>query len=239
MSSRAVIASRFNGPPTTANGGYSCGLLGTLIGASAEVTLRKPPPLDTELTVEVDESGAQKEWRLLDGETLVATGRVAEPDVSIPEPLSLERAKAAEASYVGYIGHHFPTCFVCGPKRAQGDGLRLFTGRVDKLDLVASAWTPAESVGTPDGTVDPKVVWSALDCPTYFAGRMKGFGRYAVLGRLTATLRTPLRVGEPYLVVGWPIGKDGKKWEGGSALFSAKGELHAFARGLWVDIPEP
>jgi hypothetical protein len=239
MSSRTVIPARFNGPPTTANGGYSCGVLGTLIGDSAEVTLRKPPPLERELIIEVDESGPHREWRLLDEELLIATGRAAEPDVRVPEPPSFARAQAAEAAYVGYLGHHFPTCFVCGPKRAQGDGLRLFTGRVDKQDLVASAWTPAASVGSEDGTVDPKVVWSALDCPTYFAGRMKGFGRYAVLGRQTAALRKPLRVGEPYLVVGWPIGMEGKKWEGGSALFSAEGELHAFARGLWVNIPEP
>src|SRR5918996_2619259 len=50
--SRAVevmIPARFNGPPATANGGYTCGLVARLLGVDAEVTLRRPPPLDRPL----------------------------------------------------------------------------------------------------------------------------------------------------------------------------------------------
>lgn len=236
MFTRAVIPSRFNGPPTTANGGYSCGLLGTLIGDSAEVTLRKPPPLDRELGIEVTGDGPAREWRLVDGDMLIATGRAAEPDVTIPAPPSFDDALAAEQAYEGHKSHHFPTCFVCGTAREVGDGLRLFTGQAGERELVASGWTPDPTVGNADGNVDPIVVWSALDCPSFFAGRLANFGRFAVLGRMTATLRRPIRVGEAYVVVGWPIGKDGRKWEGGSAIFTADGELCAFSRGLWIEI---
>jgi hypothetical protein len=238
MMSRVVIPSRFNGPPNSGNGGYSCGVLGTLIGDAAEVTLRAPPPLDRELTVEVSGAGGDRKWSLLDGEGLVATGRVAEPDVTCPEPLTAERAKAAEAAYIGFDWHPFPTCFVCGPDRAVGDGLRLFTGKVDGRELVASAWTPAESIGTADGTVDSAVVWSALDCPTYFGGRLNGYGGLAVLGRLAIKQVAKIRVGAPHVVVGWPLGKDGRKWEGGAAVFTAEGELCAFSRGLWVELKQ-
>jgi hypothetical protein len=236
MFTRAVIPSRFNGPPTTANGGYTSGLLATLIGDSAEVTLRKPPPLDRELAIEVVGESSEQQWRLLDGDLLIASARAAQPDVSIPAPVTFDGALAAEAAYEGFTSHHFPTCFVCGTQREVGDGLRLFTGKVDGRELVAAAWTPEPSIGNDDGYVDPIVVWSALDCPTYFAGRMKGYGQIAVLGRMTATLSTPIRVGAAYSVVAWPIGKDGRKWEGGSAIFSADGELCAFARGLWVEL---
>jgi hypothetical protein len=47
-----VIDGRFNGPPNSGNGGYVCDLLARSIKGSAEVTLRKPPPLSRPLAVE-------------------------------------------------------------------------------------------------------------------------------------------------------------------------------------------
>ncbi len=228
-----VIAARFNGPPTTGNGGYSCGLIAAYLGDSAEVTLRKPPPLDRPLQVESDDAGV----RLLDGAVLVASGRVAEPELTLPEPPTYEQARAAEASYAGHAFHHFPTCFVCGTQRS--DGLRLFTGKVGDRELVASAWTPDANVAGADGMVHAPVVWSALDCPTYFAGRMKNWGLWAVLGRQTVKLVKPVRAGEPHFVVAWPIGKDARKFEGGAAVYTQAGELCAYGRGLWVEIAPP
>jgi hypothetical protein len=226
-----VISSRFNGPPTTGNGGYSCGVLAAQVGDCAEVTLRKPPPLDRALRVESDASGL----RLLDGEVLVASARAAELELTIPEPPTYEQALAAQAAFVGYDVHHFPTCFVCGPQRA--DGLRLFTGQVAGRELVASAWTPDASVAASDGFVVAPIVWGALDCPTYFAGRMKGWPLWAVLGRQTCKLLAPVRVGEPHIVVGWPLRREGRKFEGGSAVFTQAGALCAYGRGLWLEIP--
>ena len=40
-----TIDKRYCGPPNSGNGGYVCGLLANHIGASAEITLRVPPPL--------------------------------------------------------------------------------------------------------------------------------------------------------------------------------------------------
>ncbi|HEY6880891.1 MAG TPA: hypothetical protein VI299_22860 [Polyangiales bacterium] len=232
MASHVLIASRFNGPQTTGNGGYSCGVLAAELGDSAEVTLRKPPPLDRAL--QVARRGDTLE--LMDADVVIASARIAQPDVTIPEPPSYQDALLAEAQYEGLVHHNYPTCFVCGP--AREDGLRLFTGKVADRALVACTWTPDHSVGVA-GAVDPRVVWSALDCPTYFAGTMMGYGRWALLGRQTATLCGPLRVGEPHIVTAWPIGKDGRKWEGGSAIFDRAGQLRAFARGLWIEIPPP
>jgi hypothetical protein len=141
MSQGTVIAARFNGPPKSANGGYACGVLGTLIGDSAQVSLRKPPPLERALSIDVEGLAEERHWRLLDGDVLIASGRVAEPNLTIPEPPTFDQAQAAEAAYQGFAWHHFPTCFVCGPARAEGEGLRLFTGKLAQRDVVASTWS--------------------------------------------------------------------------------------------------
>lgn len=236
VAANVTIPARFNGPPGSGNGGYSCGTLGALIGTGAEVTLRKPPPLDREMFVRVEGEDRDRRWRLLDAEALVAEGRAAELELAHPEPPSLSVARAAEAAYVGFGAHPFPTCFVCGPERSDGDGLRLFTGKVEGRDLVACTWRPDASVGSPDGVVDAKVVWSALDCPSYFGASVHAPGTMAVLGRLTVRLVAPLEVGAPHVVIGWPIGREGRKWHGGSALFRESGELCAVALGVWVEL---
>ena len=52
MTDTLTIPACFNGPPTSANGGYTCGRVAQLVGAEvAEVSLRSPPPLDTPLSV--------------------------------------------------------------------------------------------------------------------------------------------------------------------------------------------
>lgn len=229
-----TIESRFNGPPTSGNGGYVCGALGSLIGNSAEVTLRKPPPLDTEMRV----AHANGAWTLSDGETVVATGREADLELDVPAPPTFDEAEAAESNYLGHQKHLFPSCFVCGPERDHGDGLRLFTGKLDRRDVVASHWLPGDDVAGEHGQVGARVVWSALDCPTYFGGVIAEFGKLAVLGRLTAKIVAPIRVGKKHVVIGWPLDQEEKRWSGGSAIYSAQGELCAFARGTWVRIDE-
>jgi hypothetical protein len=69
------IARRFQGPERSGNGGYVAGRVGTALagviegGLVPQVTLRMPPPLERELELVTDPSGA----RLLDGETVVAS----------------------------------------------------------------------------------------------------------------------------------------------------------------------
>ncbi|MGB0872126.1 MAG: hypothetical protein ACPGYP_03210 [Solirubrobacterales bacterium] len=229
----ATIDSRFKGPPESGNGGYACGVLGTLIGDCAEVTLRKPPPLDTPMRIDRDGD----EWRLLGGDETIASGTAAELQLDVPAPPSLDQAIASEAAFVGFKWHPFSGCFVCGPDREEHDGLRLFTGPVGDRKMVASHWLPDRDVAGDFGAVKGRIVWAALDCPTYFGGRLADYPRVAVLGRLTAKILHPIEVGEPHIVVGWPIDSDERKWHGGSAIYTADGELRAFARGTWVVIP--
>ena len=82
-----IIASRYNGPPGSANGGYTCGLLAEQVGEPAEVTLRSPPPLDTPLRFDGT--------RLWDGETLVAEAHHAHVHLEVPEPVAFDDAERA------------------------------------------------------------------------------------------------------------------------------------------------
>jgi hypothetical protein len=47
-----VIPSRFCGPPGSGNGGYVCGRIAAYLDGPVTVTLRRPPPLATPMTVE-------------------------------------------------------------------------------------------------------------------------------------------------------------------------------------------
>jgi len=52
MTDSLIIPARFCGPPGTGNGGYVCGRIAGYIDGPVTVTLRRPPPLATPLTLE-------------------------------------------------------------------------------------------------------------------------------------------------------------------------------------------
>lgn len=228
------IDSRFHGPPHSANGGYACGAVAALADQPVTVSLRVPPPLDHTMSARTEDGG--RVW-VHDGDTLVAEATPAEPvDVEVPAVVGLEAARTASEHYVGFHEHPFPTCWTCGPDRPAADGLRIFTGAVDgaEADLVAAVWTPDADVDAGDGTVLGPHVWAALDCPSYF-GAVRD--EPALLARLTADLRAPVRVGEPYVVLGWTAGPaEGRKRHGGSAVLDAEGSVVAVARSMWVTL---
>ncbi len=57
-----------------------------------------------------------------------------------------------------------------------------------------------------------------------------------MLGRMAAKLIAPVQPSERCVVIGWPLGEDGRKLYSGTALFSADGELCSVARATWVRI---
>jgi hypothetical protein len=229
VSETLVIPARFNGPPSSANGGYACGRVAGLLGGRAEVTLRRPPPLDVPLAVEREEDGSRV--AVLDGDALVAEAvglgeeRLA---LEVVAPVSVAEAAEAARGYAGFRAHAYETCFVCGPARPERDGLGIFPGPVAGREAVAAPWTPPGS-----GPVDPLLVWAALDCPSGWA--VDEFSREGVLlGRLAAELVGPVRGGEQHVVLGWPVAAEGRKRLAGSAIFTGGGELRAYARSTWL-----
>lgn len=207
-----TIPSVYNGPPDSANGGVTCGLLAQATGLD-EVTLRQPPPLGVELRIE--------DGSLLHGDTLVATAAPGSVTVTPPPPVALSEAALATASYGGWKDHPFPTCFVCGPQNF--DGLRLFPGPL-REGVVAAPWIPADQ--------DPVMVWAALDCPSGWSHDLPG--RPMVLGRMSCRIDALPKHGDDHVVLGWRVGEEGRKAYTGSALFTADGDVLAVAQQTWI-----
>ncbi|SHJ17974.1 hypothetical protein SAMN05421803_10460 [Nocardiopsis flavescens] len=246
--SLTVPATR-NGPDGSGNGGYTAGLLASRLtavgGPAVQVTLRVPPPLGRPLTVE---GGAGEPLRLVDPSAADAAARlVAEAEeVAVPAapavpgaPVGPEQARDAERRFAGLEAHPFPRCYSCGPERAQGEGLRLFAGRVragggpdGAGNTVACTWTPHPGLDEGAGTVGAPDLWAALDCPGGWSSDV--VGRPAVLGRITVqALRAP-RIGETHVVAGYLESVEGRKIRTGSALYDADGDVLARAWATWI-----
>jgi hypothetical protein len=231
VSESVEIPGRFNGPRQSGNGGYSAGAIAAFLDGAAEVTLRKPVPLDSPLEVVRDGDEAV---RVLDDEALIAEAR-ATPDfeLEVPDPVSPAEARAATNRYRGTTDGEFSRCFVCG--RARDGAFGVFAGAVEGRDVVASPWTPVPWTADEAGDVLPEFVWAVLDCPTYFALYPDELPM-SVLAQLTARIDAPVVAGEEHVVMAWPIEKDGRKHQAGSAVLSADGEVLAVARGLLIQL---
>src|SRR5690606_25108495 len=128
----------------------------------------------------------------------------------------------------------FPACFVCGPARAPGDGLRLLPAAAAGGALAIAAWTPAAALAGPGGFVDPAFVWAALDCPGYFGATLGGPRVPLLLGRIAAAISGPVRAGARLRVLGWALARDGRKHEAATALVDEAGRILARSRQLWI-----
>ena len=228
-----TVAPRFCGPPTSANGGYFAGLVANLTDVPVRVRLRRPPPLATAMAAEVGTDGG---IIVRQGDELIAEARPETLSLELPPPVSWLAAVQASLRCRGLQQHAFPHCFVCGPQRSRGDGLRIFAGEVagrSEPGLVASPWIPDASLDLGDGKVAPQFMWAALDCPGYFA--IAPDGRLALLAEHVARIERRLRIDEPAVAIGWRIGGEGRVHEAGTALFGEHDELVASARAVWIE----
>ena len=246
-----IVPRRFCGPPDSGNGGWTAGALAVLDDADSpddrcdswpaiEVSLRRPPPLDTPFEV-TEADGVLTAG--LDG-AAVATARRVERELVEVDPVAHDVAASAESAYPGLDFHPFPTCFACGTSRAEGDGLRIFPGRTGggaAGDLVAATWTPHPSLHEDWHTYaseEPRAAvattWAALDCIGGWAGDLSE--RLMVLGRMTARVDTLPVIGEPHVVVGEGRGQDGRKTFTASTLYDADGRVVATAEHTWIAV---
>ncbi len=236
---QVTITARFRGPAQSGNGGYTAGVLASAIegaiegdgGRAIEVTLKKHPPLDTPLTIVV--AGAHASLR--DGADEIASAQASPLVLDVPAPPTFDAAVLASRRYRGFESHPYPGCFVCGPERGDGDGLRIFAGKVDGHELVAAPLV------VPAGPEPPiAFVWAALDCPGYFGAILSDeeIAPTLLLGKIHAEVLAPLHAGASYVVIGWPLGREGRKVFGATALFDEHGGLVARSRQAWI-APRP
>jgi len=236
MTDSIMIGQRFHGPPGSGNGGYSCGILGKFVEGPAAVRLRSPPPLDAPMTVHTSDSGVE----LFHGDELVATGRSTIVDLDIPEPPNFAAAEAAARRYRGFDSHFYPGCFVCGPEREHGDGLRVFAGPVEAgtgpEGMVAATWIPDDSLLDSSGKVATEYLWAVLDCPGAYAFPEPETGAI-LLGELAVAIHGSVLPGEKCVLIGWEISHEGRKHYTGTALFDASGSCLAGGYATWFEVP--
>jgi hypothetical protein len=194
-----------------------------------EVTLRAPIPLDRALQVGLRDGAVD----LRDGETLIAEARTATLDLEAPGPVSWEVAEACSRVGGSDAQSDFNHCFACGRGHGPKEGLRVWASAVPGRDMVAAALVADPVHGDADGFLPAPLLWAAIDCPGAIAvgasqSRMMLTGR--MLGEVTGRVRT----GERAIVVGWPLGEDGRKLYSGTAIYNQAGELAARARITWI-----
>jgi hypothetical protein len=226
------VAARFCGPPGSANGGYICGLVTQRIQRPVTVRLLRAPPLQTALKLRGLEPGV---WVADDASVRYLEARSTAP-LQLAIPAAPGYLQAQESSLHGPRDareHPCPGCFVCGPDRALGDGLRIFAGPVPGRDLVAADWVPDPSLAGSNGTVRPEFLSAALDCPGFHA--LRTGPRPWLLGEFTVHVEAPVPANQRCVIVGWKIDGRGRKRVVGTALFDEGGKVCAWACGTWIE----
>jgi len=227
--STVTVPSRFNGPPSSGNGGYSCGVVASLFDGPAAVSLRRPVPLDQALALRHEEDGKVCAFA---GDELIVEALPSAPLLAWDAALlGLAEARAAHDRYAAPLAGEFGHCFVCG--RSRHDGFDLFTGPVEGKDLVASPWTPPSWAAGADGIVLPEFVWAALDCPGYFALHGDDM-TVAYLARQQVEVLAPIHTDVEYVVVGRPLERSGRKGLAATAVLDPDGKVLAHAECLLV-----
>lgn len=236
---RVVIDRRYAGPPMSGNGGYVSGLLARRVPGPVSAILRAIIPLDRPLIVSGDHS---RQVMSNDGGVVILEATAANAaDLPDPPPApTLEEARSAGLRYPGLERTYHPVCFSCATGRAEGDGLRVFAGQVEGSPpgVLAALWTPHANFADESGTIGQEIVWAALDCPGSYAWLVRENHFAGLLGTMTGEVLRGPTVGEPHIVLAWPIeGGSGRKRFSGVALFTAAGELLARARQVWISFP--
>lgn len=238
------------GPPRSGNGGYVCGLCAERYAVRAaayadsgalhapftfEVKYSQPAPIGAPARLEATEAGA--ELRSADGAELFAAGRPAADEyASSPAVATFDQARRAADRYLSAAEHLFPDCFVCGPNRKAGDGLRIFAAPFSATETaVAAAWDLHPAFASPQGVIPLPIVWSALDCPGYFAYLFASGDQRTptVLARMRATVFSNTAQSAELVVMGWIQKQKPPFIEAGTALYEGQ-RLLARAESVWM-----
>jgi hypothetical protein len=217
------------GLPELAHGGFVAGMLSAALAAeSTHVRLRRPVPTGRALRIVRPAPGLAE---LHDGAGLLADAVATDVLIHVPPVVTPEEAQAASHRFPDAAQHPIPGCLVCGP--ANPHGLHVNPGPVSGRAAVAAQWVPPAAHAGPDGALPPELVSAALDCPQLWALMLHvppATSDRVVTSVLETRLEAPVRAGAPHVVMGWPIGRDGRRWLAGAAIIGPGGELCAAGR---------
>lgn len=195
------------------------------------MTLHAPVPVETPLLLRK----AGRRTHLWAGEELIASASSEKGQIGRVDPVDIAVARTSRERFGGQVGHPFPTCFVCGMDRADGDGLLLTPAPVPGLiRTTACVWRPSPAVTDTRGHVPDEIVWSVLDCPGGWTA--DPVAEPMVLARMSAELYTRPVVGAEYLVVARQNSRSGRTSSNTSTLYDHVGTVLGTATAVWVAV---
>jgi hypothetical protein len=234
-----IIGRWFQGPTGQGHGGWAAAKLAERIGEPMTVWFRAPIPLDEEMTIVESVAG----WECRHDDRVVMDARpstLVDLDTAV---VSIDEAVQARARFLfGADDHPVPYCFSCG---VQPDGMGVRAGPLsergathDGDERFATDWTAPAWAVADDGTVDPAVLWAALDCTCAFYVTCHPRIRLAVTASISVEIVRPVAPDETLALVGWRGDWEGE-WDGrkrgaASTAFDADGRTVARARSLWI-----
>lgn len=223
------VASPYQGITGVAHGGYLAGLLAGNADEPVQVTLRRPPPLETPLVV--------KDGLLVDetGQIIMETAPTAPADGVAPPPLEEVRSRAPHPRFAD---HPYADCFMCGTRSADGFALRV--SPPDRDGVVAGVWVPSGRLLNDGDTVGPEFVWAAVDCLSVwaFADHWTDLEWWpALTGRISVQQLVPLHRETEYVAAAKVKTREGRKITVDAALTDAHGRVCAKGQALWIVVP--
>ncbi len=232
MNEQIIIKPEFCGFPGSGHGGYVAGLVAGFMNNEAEITFRKPSPIDRPLSLSRLDA---HRVLLKDGEDVLLEANPMQVELSNPDPPTYaEAVAAAQESLALGNGPPLSNCFVCGCDRDESSGLRIFPGPASEKKIVAAPWIPHPSLADDTGRVRTEFLWAALDCPGAYAV-VSEVVQVILLGQVSAKVLATVNPGDKCIVIGWHIATEGRKIYAGTALFQEQGELLGSARQTWIE----
>jgi hypothetical protein len=222
MSNVISIPGRFRGPVNSGQGGYSAGVAASFIDGPANVRLRRPPPLDRQMSVETDPKGVS----IVDADVVVLVAKSATVAVIPPTDDKQLAALFARGPQPAPRWHMAPTCFVCG----TGETLGMHPTRMEEYPVWGTVWTPRRD-GV-DGSLASEIVWALLDCPAGWAtgdSHRPKRSFFPALADMTAEIVHPVPIGRPVAVLGWMTSDGERRIDCESAVIDESGKVLARA----------
>lgn len=241
------IGGRFQGPPGSGQGGWTAqrfvSALGEQTDAELTVAIRAAIPLETDLSIVAVGTDDEPCWTLVaPDDTVVMVASPWSPRFADTEPVSIGEAAAARRRFGSLVDDHpVPSCFSCGPSPgSMGVHAAPLTVGDRRDDRFATDWTVPDWAVDRDGTVDPGVLWAAIDCCVAWWVGWSRHPRTALTVQYAVDELRPLRPGATYALVGWSGDHDpewdGRKRHGASAAFDSDGRCVARSVSFWVSI---
>lgn len=218
-------------------GGFTCQRFAEAIGEPVTISLRSPIPLDTDLEIEVQDD----RWVLHDPavpDVAILEASRWEPNHPACDPVSIAEAQHARRAFpLDFATHPAPHCFSCGLDERSlgvhagplGDGRWATPLRIPEWSLIG-------------GTVDPSLVWMALDCGSGWYVSHSGPEQRprAVTVQFAVDVFMPVQPETDYALVAWhgdhQPGWDGRKRGAAATLFDHEGNTVASARSFWISL---